>query len=96
MGLDTVLHMQLDARSIRGFAHPHVKILPFPRLEEEDVVAVVQIRNLVQVVKLRLRVQLSIFTAVGKHSDYVFEKVAMSIFWGQLSILNSRKKDGPK
>lgn len=55
-GLDTILHVQLNAWSIRGFAHPHVKILPFSRLEEEDVVAVVEVCNLVQVVKLRLRV----------------------------------------
>lgn len=56
MGLDTILNVQLDAWPVRGFAHPHVKILPFSRLEEENVVAVVEVCNLVQVIELRLRV----------------------------------------
>lgn len=56
MELDTILYVQLDAWSVWSFAHPHVKILPFSRLEEEDVVAVVEICDLIQVIKLRLRV----------------------------------------
>lgn len=84
--------MHLDARPVRCFAHPHVEVLPFPRLEKENVVAVVQIRDLVQVVKLRLRIQLCVFTTVGKHSYYVFEEMAMSVLLCQLSNLYSKKQ----
>jgi len=47
----TVLKMHLHARPIRCFTQPYVEILTFSRFEEEDVIAVVEVRNLVQVVE---------------------------------------------
>lgn len=79
--------MQLDAGSVGRFAHPHVQILPLPRLEEEDVVAVVQVRNLVQMVQLRLGVQLCVFAPVGEHCDYVFEEMAVAAL-----VVNTRSR----
>jgi hypothetical protein len=50
-GGQTVLKMHLDARPIGRFAQPYVEILTFSRFEEEDVIAVVEVGNLVQVVE---------------------------------------------
>jgi len=46
------------------FAHPEVEIFAFPSFEEEDVVAVVEFCEFVELVELRFCVQLCIFAAV--------------------------------
>jgi hypothetical protein len=56
--------MHLDRRAVRRFAHPCIQILAFSGLEEEDVVAVVEFSELVQLVELRLGVELRLFSAV--------------------------------
>lgn len=38
----TILQMHLDSRPIRRLAHPDIKILSLPRLEEKHIVAVVE------------------------------------------------------
>lgn len=42
-----VLEVELDGGTVRRLAHPDVEILAFARLEEEDIVAVVEISELV-------------------------------------------------
>lgn len=37
----TILHVHLNCRPVGRFAHPQVKILSFPGLEEKHIVAVV-------------------------------------------------------
>lgn len=44
----TVLKVKLDSRAVGHLAHPNVQVLAFPRLEEQDVVAVVEFRQLVE------------------------------------------------
>jgi len=46
------------------FAHPEVEIFAFASFEEEDVVAVVEFCEFVELVELRLCVQLCVFAAV--------------------------------
>jgi hypothetical protein len=58
--------MKLDRRPIGHFTHPHIKIFSFARLEEEQIVAVVQLGELVELVELRLGVELGFFLAVRK------------------------------
>ena len=43
MELLTILEVHFDGRSVRRLAHPNVEILAFPRLEEEYIVAIVQV-----------------------------------------------------
>ena len=60
----TVLEVHLDRRSIGRLAHPYIKILPFPRLKKHYVVAIVEFRELVQLVELGLCVKLCVLTTV--------------------------------
>ena len=48
----TVLHVHLDSRSVGRLAHPQVQILSFPGLKEEYIVAVIELGQFVQLVKL--------------------------------------------
>lgn len=47
----TVLNVELDTRAVGGLWQPHVKILSLSDLEEDAVVAVVQLGELVDDVK---------------------------------------------
>ena len=71
--------MHLHRRSIRRFAHPYVKIFPFPGFEEEDVVAVVEFGQFIELVELCLSIELGIFPAVGKEGVEVIEQMSMSV-----------------
>ena len=46
----TVLEMHLDGRAVGGLAHPGVEILAFSSLEEENIVAVVQFRQFIELI----------------------------------------------
>lgn len=41
--------MHLDTGAIGSFAEPHVEVLTLSRLEEENVIAVVEFGNLIEV-----------------------------------------------
>lgn len=60
----TILKMHLDCWPIRRFAHPYVEIFALPRLEEQNVVAIIQLGKFVELVKLCLCVQLRVFATV--------------------------------
>lgn len=74
----TILNVHLDCRAVWHLARPHIKILSFPRLEEENIVAVVQFSQLVQLIQLRFRVKLGVLAAMGHHGREVVEKVSVS------------------
>ena len=78
-GSSTVLHMHLHGRSIRCFAHPQVKILSFSRLEEEYIVAIVQLREFVQLVEFGFRVEFCIFAAVREEGCDIIQEMSMSV-----------------
>lgn len=71
--------MHLDGRTVGDLAAPEVQILSLARLEEQGVVAVVQLGELVQLVELALGVELGILAAVGHHVGQVAEEVAVSL-----------------
>jgi hypothetical protein len=48
--------MHLDGWTVGCFAHPRIQILAFPGFEEENIVAVVELSELVQLVQLGLGV----------------------------------------
>lgn len=73
-----VLAVHFHGRSVRRFGEPDVEILAFSRLEEHDIVAVVQIGELVQLVQLGFSVEFSIFAAMRKECVQVAEEMAMS------------------
>lgn len=75
----TILDVHLDGRTIGHLARPQVQVLTLPRLEKEDIVAVVQLRQLVELVKLGFRVELGVFPRVGHHGCEVIEQVSMSV-----------------
>ena len=74
----TILDVHLDGGSIGRLAHPQIEILRLPGFEEEHIVAVVQIRQLVELIQLRLRVQLGVLAAVRQQRIYVIQKVSVS------------------
>lgn len=57
--------MHLHGWSVWRLANPYKKILALPGLEKEDIVAVIELSELVELVELRLGVELGIFSAVG-------------------------------
>lgn len=73
----TVLDMELDGGAIGDLCHPHVEILGLPRLEKEDVVAVVKFGKLVELVQLRLGIKLGVFPAVRKHGGKIIEEMSV-------------------
>lgn len=46
--------MKLDCRTIGDFAQPHVQIFALPRFEEKNVVAVVELSQLIELAQSRL------------------------------------------
>jgi hypothetical protein len=52
----TILDMHFDSRPIWWLAYPCVQILALARLEEEDIVAVVEFGELIELVELCLGV----------------------------------------
>lgn len=74
----TVLEMHLDCWAVGDLAHPYVEIFAFARLEEEDVVAVVQVGELAELVELGFGVELGVLFAVRHHRCQVIEEVAVS------------------
>ena len=56
--------MHLDCRPIRRFTHPNIQVLALPGLEEHNIIAVVELRQLIQLIQFGFRVQLCIFATV--------------------------------
>lgn len=56
--------MEFDGRTVWRLAHPDVEILCLTSFEEEDIVAVVQIGEFVQLVKFGLCVEFCVFATV--------------------------------
>ena len=61
------------------FTHPDIEILAFPSLEEHDIVAIIEFRQLVELVKLRLGIKFSIFPAVRKESVEIVQEVSVPV-----------------
>lgn len=79
----TVLGVELDRRAVGNLAEPHVQILALARLEEHDIVAVVELGKLVQLVKLGLGIELDVFAAVGEHRCEIVEEMSVSVLGAQ-------------
>lgn len=47
----TVLEVHFHRWTIRGFAHPAIEILSFSRFEKEDIIAVVQLGEFIELVE---------------------------------------------
>ena len=60
----TILEVHLDRRSIGRLAYPDIEVLPFPRLKKHYVVAIVEFRELVQLVEFGLCIKLCVLAAV--------------------------------
>ena len=71
--------MHLDRRPIGRFAHPYVKVFAFTRLEEENVVAVVELGEFVELVKLSFRVEFCVFAAVREEGIEVIEEMSVPV-----------------
>ena len=56
--------MHLDRRSVGRLAHPYVEVLAFPRLEKDYVVAIIEFRELIQLVEFGLGIKLCVLAAV--------------------------------
>lgn len=69
--------MQFDCGTIWSFGEPDVQILPLACFEEEYVVAVVKVRQLVELVELCFRIQFGILAAMWKKSIEIIEKMPL-------------------
>ena len=63
-GKRTILEVHLDRGSIGRLAHPYIEVLPFPRLKKHYVVAIVEFRELVQLVELGLCIKLCVLATM--------------------------------
>lgn len=70
--------MHLHSWSVWRLRQPNVEILALSRLEEHDIVAVVQIGELVELVQLSFRVEFCVFAAVRKKGVQVAEEMTVS------------------
>jgi hypothetical protein len=70
--------VHLDGGTVGRLGQPDVKILAFAGFEEEDVVAVVEVGELVELRELGLGVEFGVFARVGKERVQVVEEVAVS------------------
>lgn len=75
----TVLEVHLHGRAIGRFADPYVEIFALSRFKEEDVVAVVELGEFVELVELGFGVELRIFAAMGEERVEIVEKMSMSV-----------------
>jgi hypothetical protein len=76
-----ILAVEFYGGTVRGFGEPDVEILAFAGFEEEDVVAVVEVGEFVELVQLGFRVELGVFAGVREEGVEVVEEVAMSGWW---------------
>lgn len=63
--------MHLNSRSIWRLAHPCVQIFALARLEEKNIVAVVEFSELVQLVELGLGVELCFLATVREEGSNI-------------------------
>lgn len=73
-----ILAVQLDRGAVGGFGEPEVEVFAFARLEEEDVVAVVQVGELVELGEFGFCIEFGVFAAVGEEGVEVGEEVAVA------------------
>jgi hypothetical protein len=74
-----ILEMEFHGWAIGRLRHPEVEILALACLEEENVVAVVELGEFVELVEFCLRVQLDVFAGVGEEGVKVVEEVPVSV-----------------
>lgn len=74
-----ILEVHLDSWAVGGFAHPYVEVLAFAGFEEENIIAVVEFGQFVELVQFRFRIEFRFLATVGKESVEVIEEVSMSI-----------------
>lgn len=67
--------MHLDCRPIGRFAHPYVKVFALARFEEQNVVAVVELCEFVELVEFSFRVQFGVFAAVREEGIEVIQEM---------------------
>ena len=63
----TILQVKLHSRSIGNLAQPDVQILSLAGLKEKDIVAVIQLGELVELVQAGFGVEFGILPAMRKH-----------------------------
>jgi hypothetical protein len=73
-----VLAVQFYGRAVGRFGEPQVQVLAFAGFEEEDVVAVVEVGEFVQLGQLGFCIEFGVFAAVGEEGVEVREEVAVS------------------
>jgi hypothetical protein len=78
LGCVDVLAVHLDGGAVGRLGEPEVEILALAGLEEHDVVAVVEVGELVELRELGLGVEFGIFARVGKKGVQVVEQVTVS------------------
>ena len=71
--------MHLHCRTVWRLAHPQVEVFPLSRLEEENVVTVIEVGKFIQLVELCFRIQFGVFAAMGQKRVEVVHEVSVSV-----------------
>jgi hypothetical protein len=74
-----VVNVKLDRRTIGWLAHPCIEVFAFAGFEEEDIVAIVEFGDFVELEQLTFGVKLRLFTTVGKEGIEVIQEMSMSL-----------------
>ena len=75
----TILEVHLDRRSIGRLAHPYIEVFSFPCLKKHYIVAIVEFRELVELVEFGLCIKLCVLAAVRQKSVEVIEKMSVAV-----------------
>lgn len=78
LGCVDVLAVHLDGRAVGRLGQPEVEILALAGLEEHDIVAVVEVGELVELRELGLGVEFGVFARVRKKGVEVVKQVTVS------------------
>lgn len=71
--------MRLYGGAIGGLAHPYIEVLALPRFEEQDIIAVVEFGQFVELVELGLGIKLCIFSAVRQEGVEIIKEMSVSV-----------------
>lgn len=74
-----VLDVELESWAVWRLGDPKVKVLMFAGFEKKDVVAVVELSDLIKLVQVFLGVELGLFSGVGHQLGQILDEMSVSV-----------------
>ena len=76
--MSTIMHLKLNAGTLRGLAHPHVEVRMIALLKVDRVIAVLHVSQIIDQLEVFLHIQLDVFLAVREEVDEVTHEMPFS------------------